>query len=330
MAELHRPRPTDPSDSPTPPPDAPSPGTRDDASPRNGTERKAALLDARASALATGRDASDDRTDDAPSPAHPGPADRRDPAPRPESVGDQPTAAHPPTSAERKAALLDNRAAALDRAPATDRPPTPTTARPTTDLDRKLDRLEAAALTRNSASDAPEPPRRAPAERPDTPTRGDADGPRAPEIREKVYEHILHGEWNKRGKPVGFHSAPDGQPPADRRIVNVERQYASGIYLADAEFRHPTSGEWTRKRTQEHTMFPDSWSEQKVRTAVTSAYQHAYSKEIEPKIRSGESVTGAPVEGSYEDVRIGMYVGPNGELRTAFPIRPRELGDINA
>ncbi|CAO5252667.1 EndoU domain-containing protein [Frankia sp. AgKG'84/4] len=259
MAELDRPRPTDPSDSPAPPTDAPSPGTRDGLSPRS--------------------------------------------------------------EPERKAALLDNRAAALDRAPATDKPPTPTNARPTTALDRKLDRLEAAALTRRSTPDAPEPPRRPPAERPDTP-RSDADGPHAPEIREKVYEHILHGEWNKRGKPVGFHSAPDGQPPTDRRITAAGTRDANGAYSAEVEFRHPTTGQWARKDVPKHTMFPDSWSADDIRTAVQSAYEKAYDRDIAPALRDG--LKPGRIYESHNGLLMQLYVDQDGRLKTAFPTNIEE------
>ena len=34
-------------------------------------------------------------------------------------------------------------------------------------------------------------------------------------------EHIFHGEINRRGKPVGFHSRPGGEDPEGARVVRI-------------------------------------------------------------------------------------------------------------
>ncbi len=34
--------------------------------------------------------------------------------------------------------------------------------------------------------------------------------------------HVFEGEINRKGKPVGFHSRPGGQDPANARVVSVK------------------------------------------------------------------------------------------------------------
>ncbi|WP_055410645.1 EndoU domain-containing protein [Frankia sp. ACN1ag] len=317
MAEFDNPRPADEpgGDARAPRPDtrqpaidAPSPPSdRPTATPREGVERKAALLDRRAAEV----------------PTH-----------------DRPTP--PVTSAERKAALLEARAAGVDRSTSDESGrPSPGTPRAATDPERKAALLDSRAANRLSRPEAvPDTEERPPSETPQAPSPRDppsrlpdgpptrpADTPVRPEISEKVFQHILHGEWNRRGRPVGFHSAPDGHPPPDRRITSMEDRKPDGTYHADVEFRHPTTGEWRRKDVPEHTMFPNQWSEQKVRDAVQTTYERIYDDAIEPRLRNNEELPKKALRDSYDGVLIQLYVSPGGELRTAFPIQKAEPGD---
>ncbi|WP_050997238.1 MULTISPECIES: EndoU domain-containing protein [Frankia] len=287
MAEFDNPRPADElgggarasrPDAGQPAADTPPlQSDRPTATPREGVERKAALLDRRATEA----------------PAH----DRPAPA---------------ITAAERKAALLEARAAGVDR-PAPDESARPSTDAPraTTDPERKAALLDSRATRRL----------------PDGPPTRPADAPARPEISEKVFQHILHGEWNRRGRPVGFHSAPDGHPPPDRRITSVEDRKPDGTYHADVEFRHPTTGEWRRKDVPEHTMFPNQWPEQKVRDAVQTTYEKIYDDVIEPRLRNNEEIPKKALRDRYDGVLIQLYVSPSGELRTAFPIQKSDPGE---
>ncbi|CAO5252637.1 EndoU domain-containing protein [Frankia sp. AgKG'84/4] len=316
------------SDSLAAPADGPAPPQRDDPGSRNDSnvERKAAILDRRAAERA----AADPSAGTIPS-ARLSSTDQRDPAPRPDATGDHPPpATRPATSVERKAALLESRAAGLDRPPSPDRPSTTLDTRPPTDLDRKLDRLEARALNLLSTPDDAASQRHQQAERPttaDAASPRDAATPRTPEISEKVYTHILHGEWNRRGSPVGFHSAPEGQAPPDRRLAEVNRVLDNGTYQARPEFRHPTTGEWQEKRAELHTMFPDSWSGEKVRTAVTTAYDQVYRDVVAPALAKGEKIERDSLRHTYEGVKMQLYVSPQGDLRTAFPIPEKTSGE---
>ncbi|EIV96137.1 EndoU domain-containing protein [Frankia sp. QA3] len=310
---------------------------------REGVERKAELLERRAGeSRETAPSPADSRPADRTIDAAGAPADARsaDRPPQTPAARDQPAPAA--TAAERKAALLETRAADADRGvPRESREPSPTTPGPATSAERKAALLDAHAAQRSSPAElAPVTEGRPPADTPrttspqDTPPRP-PDGPHAratdaparPEISEKVFQHILHGEWNKKGRPVGFHSAPDGQPPPDRRITSIEDRKSDGTYHADVEFRHPTTGEWKRKDVPEHTMFPNHWPEQKVRDAVQKTYEKIYDNVIEPRLGNNESLPKKSLRDSYDGVLIQLYVSPDGELRTAFPIQKSKSGE---
>ncbi|WP_261568854.1 EndoU domain-containing protein [Frankia gtarii] len=262
-------------------------------------ERKAALLDRRAAETPTG---------DRPAPAA--------------------------TSAERKAALLEARAASTDRtAPDGSGTPSTDTSRPATGPEQKAALLDSRAAQRSLRTEAEprrrdQPPSDSPGRPPllETPRRTPdrlaspaTDVPPAPEIEEKVFQHILRGEWNKRGRPVGFHSAPDGHPPPDRRISQIITQNSDGTYQARPEFLHPVTGQWQEKKVQGHTMFPDSWSSDKVRKAVDSTYKELYKTVIAPALAADSTPDRRSLRHAYDGVDIQIYVSPKGELRTAFP-----------
>lgn len=92
----------------------------------------------------------------------------------------------------------------------------------------------------------------------------------APDEQE-VARHVLLGGFNKRGRPVGFHHAPNGVAPPGRRIEQILRRYPDGSYQAAVSFWDPRRG-WVRKGG-EHTMFPDNWSRDEVLAAGRDAYR---------------------------------------------------------
>uniref|UniRef100_UPI0021C197F4 EndoU domain-containing protein n=1 Tax=Frankia gtarii TaxID=2950102 RepID=UPI0021C197F4 len=116
----------------------------------------------------------------------------------------------------------------------------------------------------------------------------------------------------------GFHSAPDGHPPPDRRITEIEREFPDGTYAARVEFQRPSDGAWQEKKVRNHIMFPDSWSTSKVRQAVQEAYNQAYDKHIAPALADGRKIENQIPKQQVEGVPIRLYVGPDGTLRTAF------------
>ncbi len=211
----------------------------------------------------------------------------------------RPTAApqHELTSAERKAILLDQ---ASDRLQRSDR--------------------ESAGEAELSGGDPEQHRERSVPIGPDRPVPTDL----RPPITEKAFNHVLNGEWSRKGKPVGFHSAPEGVPPEGRRVSWAAEPTVEGAYGAKVEFRNESTGEWREKKVRQHTMFPDSWSTEKVRGAVQSAYDEVYDTQISPALRAGSDLSKSKWTGSYEGVHIRFYVEPDGSVRTAFPVIDEE------
>ncbi|WP_235487939.1 EndoU domain-containing protein, partial [Frankia sp. AvcI1] len=71
-----------------------------------------------------------------------------------------------------------------------------------------------------------------------------------PPITEKAFNHVLNGEWSRKGKPVGFHSAPEGVPPEGRRVSWAAEPTVEGAYGAKVEFRNESTGEWREKKVR--------------------------------------------------------------------------------
>ncbi|WP_248813456.1 EndoU domain-containing protein [Frankia sp. AgPm24] len=209
-----------------------------------------------------------------------------------------PAPAREVSSAERSASLLDQAVARL----------------------RQADQRSSAApgpapQERSSTPAADQSPVREPSTGKDRPTPTD----QRPPIPEKVFTHILDGEWNKKGRPTGFHSAPDGVAPPDRRLTRIGDPSPEGVYRAKVDFLEPGSGEWREKKVPKHTMFPDSWSREKVREAVQKSYEDVYDSTLAPMLKRGENLVGEQWRGSYEGVHIKFFVGQDGAVRTAFP-----------
>nr|WP_261574577.1 ABC-2 family transporter protein [Frankia gtarii] len=91
----------------------------------------------------------------------------------------------------------------------------------------------------------------------DTDTARPAD--RRPPIPEKTFNHLLDGEWRRKGRPVGFHSAPGGVPPADRRLTWTGEPSRSGEYEAKVEFWDESAAEWRPKKVP--TVLEADWLE---------------------------------------------------------------------
>lgn len=120
-------------------------------------------------------------------------------------------------------------------------------------------------------------------------------------------EHIFHGEINRRGKPTGFHSAPDGDEPETARIRRVlSGPNKAGVYTARVEVYDKSSGQWREKFS---SMFPDTLSPEQVLDAVVHAWNNRDKSRKQPW--SGPSGLGFPIQG---------YVLNDGRINTAFPV----------
>lgn len=117
--------------------------------------------------------------------------------------------------------------------------------------------------------------------------------------------HVFEGEINRSGKPVGFHSRPGGNDPANARIVSVkDKPNRAGVYTATIEIRD--GNQWKSKFS---SFFPDSLSRDEVIDAVINAYKNSSDKNAQPF--EGPSGLGFTVQG---------YTSRSGGINTAFPI----------
>ncbi|WUH93317.1 EndoU domain-containing protein [Streptomyces sp. NBC_00433] len=115
-----------------------------------------------------------------------------------------------------------------------------------------------------------------------------------------AFNHIVNGEINKGGRAVGFHSAPDGVAPPGREIVSIREVYPDGTYRADVKVNG------VRKRADLHTMYPDSWSHDDIRSAIETAFANRVEYD------------GGMWIGHHGDMQITGYVR-DGQPVTAFP-----------
>lgn len=117
--------------------------------------------------------------------------------------------------------------------------------------------------------------------------------------------HVFQGEINRKGKPVGFHSRPGGQDPANARVVRVKSgPNRAGVYTASIEIRD--GQQWKEKFS---SFFPDDMDV----SAVNSAIVHAFKNSKDPKRQpwSGPSGLGFEIQG---------YTASRGDINTAFPV----------
>ncbi len=123
-------------------------------------------------------------------------------------------------------------------------------------------------------------------------------------------EHIFHGEINRRGRPVGYHSRPGGQDPPHARVVRITAgPNRAGVYETTVEIR-TDDGEWLGKRS---TFFPDHMNRQEVLEAILHAYHNRTS--LESRRFTGPSGKGFVIRG---------YLLRDGRINTAFPLYRRD------
>lgn len=124
-----------------------------------------------------------------------------------------------------------------------------------------------------------------------------------------LWKHVLHGEINHNGKGTGYHHRLDGQDGAGRKVVGPVTPGQFGTYqVPKVVFMRPDGSTTTKKNPT--TFFPDAWSREQVRMAVSSAWQ------------SRNRVTGPDRRWSgYTPVgmRISGYVDADGRPTTAYP-----------
>lgn len=127
-----------------------------------------------------------------------------------------------------------------------------------------------------------------------------------PAEEQEVARHVLLGGFNRHGRPVGLHHAPNGVAPPGRRIDRILKRYPDGSYLARVSMWHHQRG-WVPKPGR-HTMFPDNWTSQQVVEAGRQAYRDRVNKVV---LRWRSEAQG---------MRIGGYMRAEGRgVATFFP-----------
>lgn len=120
--------------------------------------------------------------------------------------------------------------------------------------------------------------------------------------------HVFEGEINRSGKPVGYHSRPNGQDPANARVASIrDKPNKAGVYTATIEIRD--GNQWKNKFS---SFFPDSMSKDEVIDAIVNAYNNSDNKNAQPF--EGPSGLGFTIQG---------YTSNRGGINTAFPIYVR-------
>lgn len=120
--------------------------------------------------------------------------------------------------------------------------------------------------------------------------------------------HVFEGEINRKGKPVGFHSRPNGQNPGNAKVVSIrDKPNKAGVYTANIAIRD--GSQWKEKFS---SFFPDSMSQSEVVDAILAAYKNSRNQKQQPW--QGPSGLGFNIQG---------YTTSRGGINTAFPVYVR-------
>ena len=123
--------------------------------------------------------------------------------------------------------------------------------------------------------------------------------------------HVFEGEINRSGKPVGYHSRPDGRDPANARVVSIGNEpNRLGVYTARVEIRD--GDRWKDKNS---SFFPDSLS----RGDVVDAVPERVPREPEP----GRATVRGPVGARFS--HPGLHVEPRRHQHRVPDLRPEPL-----
>lgn len=129
------------------------------------------------------------------------------------------------------------------------------------------------------------------------------------------HNRFIGGDKNSQGRVTGSHSLVRG----DVQIVpgTETPPNAVGVYRAQVQIRHPTTGAWTTKVQQNgtpivNTMFPRHWSEQQSSAEVNGAWASSN------RVINGNEWSSVTPSG----VRVRGYINMGSNLNrvTAFPL----------
>jgi FAD synthase len=119
--------------------------------------------------------------------------------------------------------------------------------------------------------------------------------------------HVFEGEVNKKGNVVGYHHT--GSPTNNSNVDTVTKPPdKNGVYEAQVNV-DKGNGTFGQKRS---SMFPDTWSPDKVKSEIQGAYQNSYHPTGTPPNKwEGTSPSGVKIQG---------YTDPKGNINTSFPV----------
>ena len=114
--------------------------------------------------------------------------------------------------------------------------------------------------------------------------------------------HILNVEVSKRGKLVGGHSIANGNV----HVISKGSPNSAGVYEAKIQYTNPENG---KVLTKNSTMFPDSWSADRVKYEVDMAYKNR-NEYINPQngkvMWESTTPSGVKVTG-YKEPKVTVY-----------------------
>ena len=112
--------------------------------------------------------------------------------------------------------------------------------------------------------------------------------------------HILNVEVSKRGKLVGGHSIANGNV----HVISKGSPNSAGVYEAKIQYTNPENG---KVLTKNSTMFPDSWSADRVKYEVDMAYKNRVEFVEKGKTMwKGVTPSGVEVKG-YKEPKTTVY-----------------------
>ena len=124
--------------------------------------------------------------------------------------------------------------------------------------------------------------------------------------------HIINGEINARGLAVGGHSTAGVNNNV--RIERLHSVSSNGVRTADISVFDQNTNQWKLKvkrdgiTPQETTLFPESWTESRIKVEVDIAYKNRTHSLLDPRKWEGTTPSGIKVEG---------YIAPN---TTVYPL----------
>jgi hypothetical protein len=123
------------------------------------------------------------------------------------------------------------------------------------------------------------------------------------------FDHVIGADYNKRGMPTGGHSLLNGDvriKPGTETTPDV-----AGVYKAEPQMPDPKNpGQWIDKPlgSNGHTMFPKSWTVDRIKVEIDVAWTNRKIDPTNPNIWLGTTASGVKVQG---------YIQPN---TTVYPV----------